>query len=241
MEDVLVTIGEAAKMMGISIDTLRRWDKAGKLVAVRAGEGTHRYYKKADIGLFINDLFALARSWAFSSYADDPQKDFFCPNSSVFQARLGRMETELGRVPEVCDLYPLLVAIAGEIGNNSFDHNLGNWPDVAGVFFAFDVNKKMIVLADRGQGVLATLRRVRPELRDHKEAVKMAFTETVSGRAPESRGNGLKFVRKVVSENAVSLIFQTGGARLEMRHNDGNINISTVKETFHGCLALIRF
>jgi len=25
-------------------------------------------------------------------------------------------------------------AIAGEIGNNSFDHNIGNWPDMAGIF-----------------------------------------------------------------------------------------------------------
>jgi len=35
-----------------------------------------------------------------------------------------------------------------------------------------------------------------PELSTDEEAVRTAFTKVVSGRAPESRGNGLKFVRK---------------------------------------------
>jgi len=30
-EDRLVTLGEAAKLLGVSADTLRRWDRAGKL------------------------------------------------------------------------------------------------------------------------------------------------------------------------------------------------------------------
>lgn len=236
-----LTIREASKMIGVSIDTLRRWDKAGKLVAIRAGKGTHRYYKKIDIELFLNDLFVSARNWAFSNFAVEPPKDFFCQNSSVFQARLSGMGTELGRIQEINNLYPLLVAIAGEIGNNSFDHNLGNWPDILGVFFAFDVNKRMIVLADRGQGVLATLRRVRPELNEDKEALKTAFTERISGRAPESRGNGLKFVRQVVNANPFSLIFHTGNAKLEIQSVNKNMLISNTKVTFHGCLALIRF
>ena len=37
------------------------------------------------------------------------------------------------------NIVPLIVAVAGEIGNNSFDHNLGKWPDSPGVFFGFDV------------------------------------------------------------------------------------------------------
>jgi len=30
-----VTLGEAAKTLGVSVDTLRRWDRAGKLATVR--------------------------------------------------------------------------------------------------------------------------------------------------------------------------------------------------------------
>jgi len=41
--DRLVTIGKAAKILGVSVMTLRRWDEAGKLVSVRT-EGGHRRY-----------------------------------------------------------------------------------------------------------------------------------------------------------------------------------------------------
>ena len=38
-EKELISIGEAASILGISIDTLRRWDKSGKLSSVKT-EGT---------------------------------------------------------------------------------------------------------------------------------------------------------------------------------------------------------
>lgn len=46
--DDLVTIGDAAKIKGVSIETLRRWEKAGKIKAVRT-EGLHRRYRVADL------------------------------------------------------------------------------------------------------------------------------------------------------------------------------------------------
>ncbi|MCY7335442.1 MAG: IS607 family transposase [Chamaesiphon sp.] len=47
LEDLL-QIGDAAKLKGVSIDTLRRWEKAGKIQAVRT-EGGHRRYRVADL------------------------------------------------------------------------------------------------------------------------------------------------------------------------------------------------
>ncbi|MCY7334552.1 MAG: IS607 family transposase [Pseudanabaena sp. CAN_BIN31] len=47
LED-LVQIGEAAKIRGVSIDTLRRWEKNGKL-KVEKTEGGHRRYRVADL------------------------------------------------------------------------------------------------------------------------------------------------------------------------------------------------
>lgn len=47
LED-LVQIGEAAKLRGVSIDTLRRWEKNGKLKAEKT-EGGHRRYRVADL------------------------------------------------------------------------------------------------------------------------------------------------------------------------------------------------
>jgi len=52
--------------------------------------------------------------------------------------------------PALEQLSSLIVAITGEIGNNSFDHNLGKWPDEPGVFFGYDIAKGTVVLADRG-------------------------------------------------------------------------------------------
>jgi len=43
-----ISIGEAAKLLGVSITTLRRWDKAGRLVAIKSPSG-HRRYKLADL------------------------------------------------------------------------------------------------------------------------------------------------------------------------------------------------
>lgn len=42
-------IAEAARLLGVSTMTLRRWDGAGILKAVRFGKRKDRRYKKADI------------------------------------------------------------------------------------------------------------------------------------------------------------------------------------------------
>lgn len=44
----LLSIGEAANYLGISIDTLRRWGKKEKIETYRS-PGGHRYYKKSDL------------------------------------------------------------------------------------------------------------------------------------------------------------------------------------------------
>lgn len=242
MDNVLLNIREAAEFIGISIDTLRRWDSSGKIIAIRAGgKGTHRFYKKSDLELFLKDPFALAKSWAFSPNPFEPANEFYCPNSSIFQARLSALETILQRTKGLETNFSLITSITGEIGNNSFDHNLGNWPDINGIFFAYDINKRMVVLADRGVGILQTLKRVRESLKDDKTALEVAFTEVITGRAPEDRGNGLKYVRKVIEKSSISLFFQTGNAQLEQKPYFYEIHLKKSEENFHGCLALIRF
>ena len=239
MRKELLTIREAAELLGVSIDTLRRWDKSGKLVATRKDGGTHRYYAKEDLELFSSDLLKLANDWVISG--GDMPSEFYCSNSAVFQARLLKMQDLLIASGKASKIFSLIVAAAGEIGNNSYDHNLGNWPDVPGIFFGYDINKGIIVLADRGLGVLKTLSRVRPLLANHEDALRVAFTEMISGRAPEDRGNGLKFVRKVISENPIDLFFQSGDGELRMEGNNPNLDIEKSKTNIQGCLAIIKF
>ena len=202
-------------------------------------DGGHRYYRRKDVEIFSSDLFRFALDWVISQ-AEFPE-GFYCQTSATFQTRLMKMQDLMIQNPNAKDLFSLFVSMAGEIGNNSYDHNLGQWPDLPGIFFGYDLNKKQIVLADRGLGILKTLKRVRPELMTDEEALHTAFTEVVSGRSPEDRGNGLKYVREVVSENPINLTFQTGNAELKMVGKNSQLNITRSKNNFRGCLALISY
>ena len=237
--DNLIPIGEAAKILNVSLMTLRRWDENGKLVSVRKTPTGDRYYRKIDIEVLTSDLFKQAYDWVVSN--TKIQDTFYCQTSSVFNSRLIRMETEMLNDQKLKDSFSLIVSVAGEIGNNSYDHNLAHWPDIPGIFFGYDLIKKQIVLADRGLGILETLKRVKPELKDYKDALQVAFTEILSGRTPEARGNGLKYVRKVISKGSINLFFQTGDAKLNLDAGSNELRISNTKDNFHGCLALISY
>lgn len=50
----LLTIRQAAEILNLHIETLRRWDKSGKLKAVRIGSRGDRRYRKEDIERLIN-------------------------------------------------------------------------------------------------------------------------------------------------------------------------------------------
>ena len=54
-ETKLITIREAAEMLGVHQETLRRWDNEGKLKAVRVGERGHRKYSLASIKTLVKD------------------------------------------------------------------------------------------------------------------------------------------------------------------------------------------
>lgn len=245
MESKFLSISQTADKIGVSIQTLRRWDEAGKLRALREKRKGHRYYREDIVEDFIKDnmknLFKLAKKWAGGDSENELPTSFYCQDISVFQARLSRLEGDLGKVKKMSKIFPLITAIVGEIGNNSFDHNLGNWPDMPGIFFAYDLGKGQIVLADRGQGILATLKKARLELKNHEESLRVAFTEIISGRAPEYRGNGLKFVKDVVCENEISLLFQSGDAELMIEKKTANLDIKKSNVYLRGCLALIKF
>ncbi|MEK7640296.1 MAG: helix-turn-helix domain-containing protein [Patescibacteria group bacterium] len=239
MEETLLTISEAATRLGVSIDTLRRWDKSGRLVAIRKAGGVHRHYREKDLEIFSSDLIKLAHVWM--QEGSELPTAFYCPNSSVFQARLTKLELHLMRHPGLERLFSIITAVTGEIGNNSFDHNLGKWPDIPGIFFGYDMRKRYIVLADRGLGILETLKQVRPTLKTHIEAVNVAFTEILSGRAPEKRGNGLKFVREVTLAQPINLFFTSGDAEIRIKAPDKKLRLTRGQELLRGCFATIQF
>jgi hypothetical protein len=241
MDNKLLSIGQTAKLLGASIDTLRRWDKSGKLKPFRPSQSTHRYYKTADLDLFLNDLEIITKGWATTENPYNPPEDYYCQSRDIFEGRLIKLQNILAKDLTLQKIFSLIVSIAGEIGNNSFDHNLGAWPDIPGIFFGYDLPRKKIVLADRGQGILKTLQRVRASLQKDEEALKVAFSEILSGRAPEARGNGLKFVKKVITENPLTLLFQSGNAELFIQEHEKKLETKILPASFHGCIAIINY
>lgn len=56
MERKLISIKDAAKMLGVSSLTLRNWDKNGKLPAYRHPMNNYRVYKIEDINKLIENI-----------------------------------------------------------------------------------------------------------------------------------------------------------------------------------------
>src|SRR3989344_994083 len=52
----LLSIGEAAEYLGVSIDTLRRWEARGRIVPLRS-PGGHRYFSKNDLDSLFNKKY----------------------------------------------------------------------------------------------------------------------------------------------------------------------------------------
>jgi excisionase family DNA binding protein len=236
-----LTISEAAEYLGVSEQTLRRWDEDGSFKPSFVSPGGHRKYSMADLVKLTGGLFQVAKEWAGSAVPATLPDEFYCPQSDIFRSRLDRLAHEMETHQPMEGMWSLVVLAAGEIGNNSFDHNLGNWPDLPGAFFAYDLGKRIIVLADRGLGILTTLRRVRPELADDQAALRLAFTELTSGRAPEHRGNGLKAVKIAAAQAGFRLRFQSGDAELELAKGQSEPIIRRVEAPIRGCMALIEF
>lgn len=196
------------------------------------------YYCYMDAMNSFSGALSNAINWAISGNEKFGSPDFFCVTRDVFQARIDHLLINLKKSVHE-DLAYLLVAVAGEIGNNSFDHNIGNWIDAVGVYCNFDLTTHELILADRGQGIFKTLKRVRPQLSDDVDALHTAFTEIVSGRAPEARGNGLKFVKKIIIESQLYLQFYSGSAVAEITQHGMEIRRQEI--TIPGVLAYIKF
>ena len=167
-------------------------------------------------------------------------EDEHCPTRDIFQARLDKIRQKLEKKPDLKPdyIYPL-IAVIGEIGNNAFDHNLGKWRDIAGIFFSVDFKNKSIVLADRGQGIFSSIKNVRPNVADDIEAIKIAFTQTISGRFPEKRGNGLKFVTKVAIDLGLGIMLYSGNAVTKIENK--KISFNNINNDIKGVLAIIKY
>lgn len=189
--------GDLRLAMNISAQAIHRHLRALTDAGLVEPKGSSPYTQYALAG--VPDFDAVAE-WVNARVLTESPKSMVCESREVLAARLPRLKSFVNMgLPE--NVLPMAISTAGEIGNNSFDHNLGQWRDVPGCWFESQVTGKFlwISIADRGQGVLRSLSRVHPEFTDDQTALEAAFERIISGRSPEQRGNGLKFVKNSLS------------------------------------------
>jgi len=158
--------------------------------------------------------------------------DFLSETRDVFTARL---QSYILREKKYLES-----AVIGEIGNNTFDHNYifeCNRP--RGVYCNLSYKNEFIILADYGRGIKQSLSSVLPSITSDIDALEVAFTKQISGRAPEQRGNGLKFVSETIKNNNWHFFFQSGIASCSIDKN--GIIFMEREISLTGCLAIINF
>lgn len=149
----------------------------------------------------------------------------WCENRGQFNARLSSYSSILKKkFNEPC--LSLLLASLGEIGNNCFDHNLGHWQNQQpGCLFIR--GNTFSIIADRGRGIKKSLGSILVNT-DPNQLLEIAYTQIVTGRAPEKRGNGLKFVTRSLKQCGVD--FETHTDNLFYKNkNDVDLKF-TLKE-----------
>lgn len=110
----LVSIRKAAELLGCGVSTLRRWDREGKVLALRTPGGKRRYRLED-----IERLQGVVRKASLKSEA----VAVYCRVSSNEQKTKGDLERQKGRVLEYCVTKGYAVAhVFDEVGSGMNDN-----------------------------------------------------------------------------------------------------------------------
>ncbi len=107
-----LTVQDAARLLGVSVQTVRRWDEAGKLKSVRHPANNYRFYRVADLERFrlenverpggpvsAQELFASTANIEANAQLRDPQRE---AHAAVRQHFERSRERALVQVPVGC-------------------------------------------------------------------------------------------------------------------------------------------
>jgi DNA (cytosine-5)-methyltransferase 1 len=70
-----LTLSEASELIGKSKETLRRWDREGRLSAVREPISNYRVYNRAEVQTLFNDFLTKETKDTTSNYVK-PENDY---------------------------------------------------------------------------------------------------------------------------------------------------------------------
>lgn len=128
-----------------------------------------------------------------------------CLYRDEFNARLGRFITMFKTFGLNENDAQRATSLVGELGNNVFDHNLGNWPtNISGCIIAaqhYPSTKTIeIAVGDPGVGFYGSLKAAFPEINNDIDAIKLGLAGN-TGRIGEIRGNGLRLIQQWTLQN----------------------------------------
>ena len=89
MDEQFVSIGKAAKMLGMSIEGLRKWEREGRLIPVRTLTN-HRRYRAADLHALMHETV--------QNPALDTRCILYARVSTKKQQEAGNLDRQLGRL-----------------------------------------------------------------------------------------------------------------------------------------------
>ena len=103
MDEQFVSIGKAAKMLGMSIEGLRKWEREGRLIPVRTLTN-HRRYRVADLHALMHE--------DVQNPALDTRCILYARVSTKKQQESGNLERQLGRLTAFAAVQPWTVVAA---------------------------------------------------------------------------------------------------------------------------------
>lgn len=138
-----------------------------------------------------------------------------CLYRDEFNARLGHFITMFKTFGLNENDAQRATALIGELGNNVFDHNLGNWPThISGCIIAAqhypNIKTIEIAVGDPGVGFYGSLKAAFPEIKNDIEAIKLGLAGH-TGRIGEVRGNGLKLIQQWTLQNFAGIVMIHSG------------------------------
>src|SRR3989344_5706909 len=89
-----LSIGEASEYLGVSIDTLRRWEKKGKIEPMRS-PGGHRYFNKKDLDNLFGRKYERAAETRPRQRSEENILDKESPKDTPESPDLTNPETEI--------------------------------------------------------------------------------------------------------------------------------------------------
>lgn len=161
-----------------------------------------------------------------------------CNRRDEFDVRLGRFLNLFEKFGLHKDDARRATALIGELGNNVFDHNSGNWPtNIPGCVIAvrnyLTQRRLEVVVGDPGIGFLGSLKAAFPEIKTDVEAVKKGLAG-YTGRVGERRGNGLRLIQDwTVNNFSGELAIQSGRGlvvvtKKDIKESDAHVILGTL-------------